>query len=376
MQGRVLHFQEHPFECQTNYAGLGAMRCNLDVQDLRRVLPEERWLEDGVPLPHIGDRPDWGYMREWEWNGQMYEARMQDGVSLEGRPPERWQDQWSHDEWRTLFLQLLADGEAWSDADPELKQHASAAFRDGINTGFYINSYTTKHCPTMDGVLDELRSGIERLESTRAIEKAALEAQRAEAAASGMTLAEQRKLRGKTPFADTLRTLCRLSSSYRRCYWKSGSEMLFPLLFGHMTFASHRCWTVYVKKAVFLAAEAWRAAYGRSVKHASITAGGGESIRYVRQGLDPYPLVGWKRCEEAGAVYLEGPNGERCDSEAAAFDLIMANKRQSTGERDAVQTLTFLQKFLNAAADEQRQREVAVGLLVMEYHSTFVMCFV
>ena len=92
--------------------------------------------------------------------------------------------------------------------------------------------------------------------------------------------------------------------------------------------------------------------------------------------MDPYPLVGWKRCEEAGAVYFEGPNGERCDSEAAAFDLIMANKKQSTGERDAVQTLTFLQKFLNAAADEKRQREVAVGLFVMEYHSTFVMCFV
>ena len=133
----------------------------------------------------------------------------------------------------------------------------------------------------MEGVLDELRSGIERLESTRAAEKVALEVQRSEAAAGGMTLAEQRKFE-KIPFAETLRTLCRLSSSYRRCYWKSGSEMLFPLLFGHMTFASHRCWTVYVKKAVFLAAEAWRAAYGRSVKHAAVTAGGGESIRHVR----------------------------------------------------------------------------------------------
>ena len=34
MTGRLLLFQEHPFECLTNYAGLDCMRCNLDVQDL------------------------------------------------------------------------------------------------------------------------------------------------------------------------------------------------------------------------------------------------------------------------------------------------------------------------------------------------------
>lgn len=366
MQGRVLHFQEHPFEGQTNYAGLGAMRCNLDVQDLRRVLPEDLWLENEESLPHIGDRPEWGFMNFWEWNGRVYEPRLRNDVSLEGKPPERWLDQWSHDDWRTLYLKLYADEGAWSDLTKDLKQYASAAFRDGINTGFYINSYTTKHCPTMDGVLEELRSGIARLETTReaekeALKKEALKTKPAEAAADGSTLAEQRRLRLKTPFAETLRTLCRLSSSYRRCYWKSGSEMLFPMLFGHMTFASHRCWTVYCKRAVFLASEAWRAAYGQSVRHACMRDGGGELIRYVRQGLDPYPLVGWRRCGEAGARFLEGPNGEKCESEAAAFDLIMANKRQSTGERDAVQTLTFLQKFLNAGADEKKQILVVVG---------------
>ena len=34
MTGRLLLFQEHPFECLTNYGGLDCMRCNLDVQDL------------------------------------------------------------------------------------------------------------------------------------------------------------------------------------------------------------------------------------------------------------------------------------------------------------------------------------------------------
>ena len=37
-------------------------------------------------------------------------------------------------------------------------------FCDGINTGFYINSYTTKQCPTMEGVLEEMRRGLERLQ--------------------------------------------------------------------------------------------------------------------------------------------------------------------------------------------------------------------
>ena len=62
MQGRVLSFQEHPFECQSNYGGVAALRCNFDVQDLRRVLPEEHWLPNSDALPHLGNRPDWGYM--------------------------------------------------------------------------------------------------------------------------------------------------------------------------------------------------------------------------------------------------------------------------------------------------------------------------
>ena len=72
-----------------------------------------------------------------------------------------------------------------------------------------------------------------------------------------------------TRFGETLQTLKRLSASYRRCYWKSGAEMLFPMFFGHMAFASHRCWTVYIKKAIFLAAQAWRHRYGDTLRHGS-----------------------------------------------------------------------------------------------------------
>ena len=38
MLGRVQTFQEHPYEGPTSYTGLVNIRCNLDLQDLRRVL--------------------------------------------------------------------------------------------------------------------------------------------------------------------------------------------------------------------------------------------------------------------------------------------------------------------------------------------------
>ena len=72
MEGRVMLFQEHPFECQSNYAGIGAIRCNFDAQDMRRILPTERWLAEEDVLPHIGSRDHWGYMNVYEWDGEAY----------------------------------------------------------------------------------------------------------------------------------------------------------------------------------------------------------------------------------------------------------------------------------------------------------------
>ena len=45
-------------------------------------------------------------------------------------------------------------------SEGDMLREAGAAFSDGINTGFYINSYTTKQCPTMEGVLEEMRRGL------------------------------------------------------------------------------------------------------------------------------------------------------------------------------------------------------------------------
>ena len=162
----------------------------------------------------------------------------------------------------------------------------------------------------------------------------------------------------RSRFGATLDVLQRLSASYRRCYWKSGAEMLFPILFGHMTFASHRCWTVYVKKGVYLAAEAWRQVYGRAVRHAALRDGGGTILQYVRHGMDPYPMPRWKRIELSdGQNLYEGPNGELYEDLHAAYEHDIAAKAANTGVAQNRVALDFLQRFLKDSCSETEQRE-------------------
>ena len=61
----------------------------------------------------------------------------------------------------------------------ECMRASIAAFADSINTGFYVNIYTTKQCPTMEGVLENLRQGLQRLEEQRELERENLDRQRA-----------------------------------------------------------------------------------------------------------------------------------------------------------------------------------------------------
>ena len=175
----------------------------------------------------------------------------------------------------------------------ECLKASAAAFADAVNTGFYDNSYTTKQCPTMEGVLENLRQGLRRLEEQREREREILQSKRMslekrprQSTQQGRTETLQRQICLLRNDADAQQTVVVISS----LLLESGAEMIFPILYGHMTFASHRCWTVYVKKGVFKAAEAWRRLYGSSIRHAAIRAGGGEIIQHFRQGMDPYPL--------------------------------------------------------------------------------------
>ena len=86
MAGSILTIQMHPSEYSTTYAGLVSLRCNLDVQDLRRTLPPHMWMpseelerdptEDELNHPYmhgrypqrvkdfsLGPQETWGWMQ-------------------------------------------------------------------------------------------------------------------------------------------------------------------------------------------------------------------------------------------------------------------------------------------------------------------------
>jgi len=102
MQGRLLMLQEHPFEVQTNYAGSAALRCNFDVQDLRRVLSEHLGRTMSMPGACCSEEreKEFGYMATFEWDADAY-------VERGPVETEHWQDDHSHHDWRVLFLKHL-----------------------------------------------------------------------------------------------------------------------------------------------------------------------------------------------------------------------------------------------------------------------------
>ena len=160
-----------------------------------------------------------------------------------------------------------------------------------------------------------LAEGIQRLEAERQEREQAQVTETADACAAGQPAPGRRA----ALFGETMKTLTRLSSSYRRCHWKSAAEVIFPLLFQHLTYASHRTWKLYVKKAVFFCLEAWRRKYGDSVlRRAPAEATSSEPVIFCREGLDDLLLRGWRKVsrkdESTGEMLtlFVGPEGQVC----------------------------------------------------------------
>ncbi|CAE7258426.1 unnamed protein product [Symbiodinium sp. CCMP2592] len=384
MQGRLRPIQLGPFEVQTSYGGLVSGRQNLDVQDLRRVLDPELWLGVGEVLPHVGAIDNLGYMARYEWNGETYEERVALGGAVGGFLRDPSADDvslWVASAGRavadcSLWAGAIEDGEKpaaddgpWQLSDDTvfrtstkaedlvkaIRCGVSEAFSDGANSGFYINTYTTKANPSLAGMLEELRRGIERLESERAVrEQEAAEARRV-AAEEGVVL---KNGRGKL-FRETRKTLSRLSSSYRRCHWKSVAEVVFPLLFEHLTFASHRTWKLYTKKAIYFCVEAWKRRYGPSVLRCEPRPDS-EPVVYQREGLDEVVLRGWRKVVREDELTGEethlyvGPAGQVCRSVEAAFD---EDQAAASCCKDAQHKLTFMQALLQQHAVKERVSE-------------------
>ena len=109
-----------------------------------------------------------GYQGNYEWDGEAFIERLSGGAPEQPMEATRWDDELTREEWRDVFLAALKEDVA---DDVHLKDCACracdcfrasiAAFGDAINTGFYVNSYTTKQCPSMEGVLENLRQLID-----------------------------------------------------------------------------------------------------------------------------------------------------------------------------------------------------------------------
>ena len=163
-------------------------------------------------------------------------------------------------DWRQIFttlaeLEETVDKEELAEMEKiykECNRAANMAFVDNHNAGYYINSYTTKLNPTLDNVLKRLLESIRRLQNDWQESAAAKETDR-----TAEHCTDDKKHARQENFRRTMQVLSRFESSFRRASWKSCCEMAFPILFGHLSFTTHRCWTVYMRKAIFLAAEAW-----------------------------------------------------------------------------------------------------------------------
>ena len=63
---------------------------------------------------------------------------------------------------------------------------------------------------------------------------------------------------------------------------KSGSELVFPVLFGHISFATHRCWEINLKVADAKTLSAWQEHFRGSLKALHENSSVSQSIGFLR----------------------------------------------------------------------------------------------
>ena len=103
----------------------------------------------------------------FEWEGSSHVPRLPDGVEPLGEAPAIWSAGLSLEGWRRIVLVCLAEyldntcDTARAGFIESNKKAANATFCDGVNTGHNVSAFATKRSPTTDGVLDEMRRGIE-----------------------------------------------------------------------------------------------------------------------------------------------------------------------------------------------------------------------
>ena len=339
MAGRILTFQLHPWETSTNYAALVAARCNVDVQDMRRVLPPRLWMhpdelepdakeEDRNTFNHgaypqrykgfsVGAQDTWGWFRHLNTTA------------------ERAWDLVVFTDWHTIFREVCDTAKDGCMPDDvlaaDIQQCALATFIDAHNTSYYVNSYTTKVNPTMDTVLQNLLEGVRRLNAEWQDREARLQEGPTGGAGPPSNVdareTEQASASAKRreDFKRTMQVLSRFETCFRRASWKSGSEMVFPLLFGHLAFMTHRCWKVFMRKSIYLAAEAWRREYGQLATQAQAPD---TSITYTLPATGDVVLMpGWSEVKRGDDTLYIGPDGDEYETIEYAHHAFEAAKK-------------------------------------------------
>ena len=116
----------------------------------------------------------------------------------------------------------------------EVERESRALFQYQQHTGFYINEYTTKVSVLGDRLLEGLRKAAEKQQDQM------------DAAALDDTNPKMTKAR------HALQLLRKMVHLIARLQVKSGAEMAFPILFGHMSFSTHRTWEMNARRPVAL----------------------------------------------------------------------------------------------------------------------------
>ena len=294
MKGRVELIQTQPFEGKTQYFGLACLRCNWDVQDVRCILP--KILDD--KLPSIGPQTGWSWMNT--------------------NTPQRALDVLKQN-WDSLLLGLATTTPACAKTSEcmqrmrELELMLLETFVATHHTGFYVNSYTTKPGALLGEFMQHLRAGLERLHAEFQLEDANAKQEAIETGERKQPIPTSKR---------AARLLLRLNTAYTRCVHKGGPELVFPMLFGHMCYQTHRCWNVWTKTAVWRAMTAWR----RSCKeilndtHPMASMGKGarqqqDKMAYAHRGLLSLMPAGWTQ----DGHHVMSPEGERYDSAQEAY---------------------------------------------------------
>ena len=147
--------------------------------------------------------------------------------------------------------------------------------------------------------------------------------------------------------------LLRINTAYTKCKHVGGSELVFPILFGHLCSQTHKCWNVWTKTAVWRALESWRRSIGSIHAVAPDIVVELESIAHAdRGGLALLPKT-WRPMEGKKA---QGPDGTAYETVGRAQEAFLAS--QAMDKHLPAEGISRLRDFFYSTDEVQEVLEV------------------